>query len=401
MKSALYMLFFKYLMLRFVLITSISLGVALSLPAQNNTKKTISTVVIDPGHGGKDPGSITKRVHEKDIVLSIALKLGEYIKKNLPDVKVIYTRSTDVFIPLEQRAEIANKNQADLFISIHANKTDHPLPHGTETFAMGLSRVDQNLEVAKKENAAITYEDDYEKKYQGYDPNSAESFIIFSYVQNTYLKQSLDFANSIQREFAGTAKRANRGVKQAGFLVLWKTAMPGVLIETGFISNPDEEKFLTSASGQSQIAASIFRAFHNYKLQIESRSLYGTSKTDDADTSDKFEITNTTTDTLVADDTLQPASKSNDPQDDIEFSVQISASKTPLSTTSTFFKGLKNIETFRTSTGYKYSVGRKKKYSEITEYIKIIKNYFPDAFIIALRNGKIIPLKKALNEINN
>lgn len=400
MKSALNMLFFKYSVLRFALILGLVFIAAFNLSAQNNIKKTISTVVIDPGHGGKDPGAVTKRVREKDIVLAIALKVGEYIKQNLPDVKVIYTRSTDVFVPLEQRAEIANKNQADLFISIHANKTDHSAPRGAETFAMGLSRVDQNLEVAKKENAAILYEDNYEEKY-GYDPNSAESYIIFSYVQNTYLHQSLDFANSIQHEFTNTAKRANRGVKQAGFLVLWKTAMPGVLIEAGFISNPDEEKYLASERGQTQIATSIYRAFKNYKQQIESRSYYGNSEPLKEDTSGKVVADADTKDTILTEDSLTEQPQTSNKKEDIEFSIQISASKSPLSTNSSFFKGLKNIETFRSSTGYKYAVGRKKTYSEIIEYSKVVKNYFPDAFIIALRNGKIIPLKEALNEINN
>lgn len=395
------MLFFKYSVLRFALVWCVIFISVISLPAQNNIKKTISTVVIDPGHGGQDPGAITKKVREKDIVLAIALKVGEYIKKNLPDVNVIYTRKTDIFIPLEQRAQIANKNQADLFISIHANKTDHPAPHGVETFAMGLSRVDQNLEVAKKENAAILYEDNYEEKYQGYDPNSAESFIIFSYVQNTYLHQSLDFANTIQHEFTNSANRTNRGVKQAGFLVLWKTAMPGVLIETGFISNPDEEKYLTSENGQMQIANSIYRAFKNYKQKIESRSLYGASDSPKEDTSNKPVANAYNNDTIIIRDSLPEIVQNSSNKPEIEFCIQISASKSPLSTTSNFFKGLKNIETFRSPNGYKYAVGRKKTYSEIVEYSKVVKNYFPDAFIIALRDGKIIPLKEALNEINN
>lgn len=401
MKSALNMLFFKYSVLRFALVLGMLFISAINIPAQNNIKKTISTVVIDPGHGGKDPGAVTKRVREKDIVLAISLKVGEYIKKNLPDVKVIYTRSTDVFVPLEQRAEIANKNQADLFISIHANKTDHSGPHGTETFAMGLSRIDQNLKVAEKENAAILYEENYEEKYQGYDPNSAESFIIFSYVQNTYLHQSLDFANALQHDFTNNAKRVNRGVKQAGFLVLWKTAMPGVLIETGFISNPEEEKYLASQHGQTQIASSIYRAFKNYKEQIERKSLYGASESQKEDTSDKTMVEADTNDTIITSDSLTETLQATKKEQEIEFSIQISASKSPLSTTSSFFKGLKNIETIQSPTGYKYAVGRKKKYSEIIEYSKVIKNYFPDAFIIALRNGKIIPLKEALNEINN
>jgi N-acetylmuramoyl-L-alanine amidase len=400
MKSALNMLFFKYSVIRFALAGGLVFITSINIQAQNNIKKTISTVVIDPGHGGKDPGAVTKRVREKDIVLAISLKVGEYIKQNLPDVKVIYTRSTDVFIPLEQRAEIANKNQADLFISIHANKTDHSQPHGAETFAMGLSRVDQNLEVAKKENAAILYEDNYEEKY-GYDPNSAESYIVFSYVQNTYLHQSLDFANSIQHEFTNSAKRANRGVKQAGFLVLWKTAMPGVLIESGFISNPDEEKYLASERGQAQIATSIYRAFKNYKQQIESRSLYGSADSQKEDTSAKAIAADDTKDTVLTEDSLTELPQTTNNKEDVEFSIQISASKSPLSTNSNFFKGLKNIETIHSPTGYKYAVGRKKTYSEIVEYSKVVKNYFPDAFIIALRNGKIIPLKEALNEINN
>jgi N-acetylmuramoyl-L-alanine amidase len=364
---------------------------------QNTLKKQITTVVIDPGHGGKDPGTVVKKVYEKDIVLAIALKLGNYIKKNIPDVKVIYTRSTDVFIPLEERAEIANKNQADLFISIHANWNKNTEAHGTETYAMGLSKAKDNLEVAQKENSVILLEEDYTMKYQGYDPNSPESYIIFSLFQNKYIEQSLNFASYVQTQFKEKAQRHDREVKQAGFLVLWKTTMPSVLIEVGFISNPQEQKFLLSPYGQDLIASAIYRAFKNYKNDIENRSVYATTDNTEPNTDTLIEGNEPVK--LKNDDTLANTDTASD--NNVEFLIQISSSKNSISLNSDFFKGLPNVEEFKSESNYKYAVGRKSRYEEVVEYSKIVKNYFPDAFIIAVRNGKIIPLKEVLKEIKD
>ncbi|MBE0668162.1 MAG: N-acetylmuramoyl-L-alanine amidase, partial [Bacteroidales bacterium] len=227
------------------------------------------TVVIDAGHGGKDPGSIGySKTKEKDLNLKVAIKTGQTIKDNLKDVKVIYTRTDDTFLGLDERAEVANKNKADIFISIHANAWKDKRPYGAETFVLGQSMDDANLKVAMKENSVITFEEDYQTKYEGYDPNSVESFIIFSLMQNTYLKQSTEFASLIQYQFRDRVGRFDRGVKQAGLVVLWRSTMPSVLVELGFITHPEEEKFLLSESGQDYLASAIFRAFRDYKNSI-------------------------------------------------------------------------------------------------------------------------------------
>ena len=235
-----------------------------SLFSGNDENNIIKTVVIDAGHGGKDSGALGKFSMEKDVVLAIALKVGEYIEKNIDNVRVIYTRKEDVFIPLHERAEIANKNNADLFISIHANGIPDPALFGTETLVLGLHRANENFEVAKRENSVILLEDDYTTRYEGFDPNSPESYIIFSLMQNIYLEQSISFAKDVQDQFRDRVKRVDRGVKQQGLLVLAQTSMPGVLVETGFITNRDEEKFLNSEEGQDYLASAIYRAFKVY-----------------------------------------------------------------------------------------------------------------------------------------
>lgn len=229
----------------------------------------IRTVVIDAGHGGKDPGTVGKSIKEKDVVLKIALKVGEYIEKNIPEVKVIYTRKTDVFIELNERAAISNRNKADLFISIHANAISSPKTYGTETWVMGLHKSEDNLAVAKRENSVILYEDNYQEHYEGFD-NSPESYIMFSLMQNAYLENSLKFADKIEKQFKNKAGRHSRGVKQAGFVVLYKTATPSVLVEAGFLSNETEEKFLGTDNGRDLIASGIYRAFKEYKSEVES-----------------------------------------------------------------------------------------------------------------------------------
>lgn len=229
----------------------------------------IRTVVIDAGHGGKDPGTVGKTFKEKDVVLQIALKVGEYIEKNVSNVKVVYTRKIDQFIELTERAAIANRNKADLFISIHANAISNPKIFGTETWVMGLHKSEDNLSVAKRENSVILYEDNYEEHYEGFD-NSPESYIMFSLMQNAYLENSLRFADKIEKQFKNKAARHSRGVKQAGFVVLYKTATPSVLVEAGFLSNETEEKFLGTENGQDLIASGIYRAFKEYKSEVES-----------------------------------------------------------------------------------------------------------------------------------
>ena len=237
--------------------------------AQNSIK--IKTVVLDAGHGGKDTGAISKNgaIKEKDVTLSVALKLGKMINSNYPDVKVVYTRKRDEYIELSKRAEIANRNKADLFISIHVNSQKGTTATGTETFVMGTHKSSSNFEICKLENSVIVLEEDYQSKYEGFDPNSPESYIIFSLLQNTHLEQSLKFAALIQDNFKLGPIKVNRGVKQGGLLVLWKTTMPAVLTEIGFISNPAESNQLRRDAVQSQIAARIFNAFAKYKTDYE------------------------------------------------------------------------------------------------------------------------------------
>ena len=234
------------------------------------TNKKVKTVVIDAGHGGNDPGTHGVSTKEKDLVLKIALKTGKYIEKYLPEVKVIYTRKDDRFLELHERADIANKNKADLFISIHANALGKSTVHGTETYVMGLHTNEKNFNVAKRENSVILLEEDHEEKYEGFDPNSPESYIIFSMTQNAYLDNSLLLANNIEMQFKKRAGRKSLGVKQAGFQVLWNTYMPSVLVEIGYLTNLKEEKELNTIKVQDYIASGIFRAFRDYKTQIES-----------------------------------------------------------------------------------------------------------------------------------
>lgn len=223
-------------------------------------------LVIDAGHGGKDPGAVGAISKEKDINLKVALALGKLVEDNLKDVKVVYTRKTDVFVELDARAGIANANKADLFISIHTNASaGNKTVKGTETYTLGMHRAASNLEVAKRENSAIMLEKNYEERYEGFNPKSSESYIIFELMQDEYMKQSVSLAGNIQKEFANTAKRNNRGVYQAGFLVLRATSMPSCLVELGYISTPDEERYLNSQEGVSNLSKSIFNAVKQYK----------------------------------------------------------------------------------------------------------------------------------------
>lgn len=232
----------------------------------------IDKVVIDAGHGGKDPGTQGNISDEKDVALKIAMDLGRIINENLKDVKVIYTRNSDKFIELENRASIANKNDADLFISIHCNSVpaNKINTYGTETYVMGTNHSEGNFEIAKRENSVILLEDNYKERYEGFDPNSPESLILFSLYQKAYMDNSIDFASRVESQFRKRVGRNSRGVKQAGLWVLWRTAMPSVLIEVGFLSNPKEERYLNDDLGQVYLSSAIYRAFKDYKDELES-----------------------------------------------------------------------------------------------------------------------------------
>lgn len=358
--------------------------------AQNNNSITgIKKVVIDPGHGGIDPGALGKFSKEKDIVLSVALKLGNLIKKNYPELEVIYTRTTDEFIPLYQRAEIANQNKANLFISIHCNSTaSSKNSYGVETWVLGESKAEENFEVAKKENSVILLEKDYTTRYEGFDPNSPESYILLSVMQRAHLKNSIQMAQYIQDNIKNNTNLYDRSVKQAGFLVLAKTAMPSVLVEIGFISNPEEEKYLNSEKGQDEIALSIFEAFKKYKNYVDTHTLPIIAENNNNNQSNNLSELN-------AENNSSNNLKSNN-KDIIEFKVQILASKQPLPSSHKIFKEFDNVEQYFYNGYYKYTISSDTNYLKALENLKQIRKKVPDAFLIATKNGEIIPL----NEIN-
>ncbi len=335
-------------------------------------------VVLDAGHGGKDSGARGSMSMEKDIVLDISKQVGHYLSAHLENVKVIYTRDDDTFVELYKRAEIANKNEADLFVSIHANASPSKRPYGTETFVMGLHKTESNLEVAQKENAVITLEEDYTERYEGYDPHSAESYIIFSLMQNTFLEQSLRAAELIQKEFREKARRKDRGVKQAGFLVLWNTSMPSVLVETGFISNSREETYLNSEQGKDYLASAIFRAIRAFLEELE--------KSQAPDISYEQNSKDKNTDEIAE-------------ENEIRFMVQLTASSQLADTTSkTFSQYSKQLKVIKIGQYYKYYFGEVGTYAEAKELQKKCENDFPDAFIVAFQGKRPISIKDAINQ---
>lgn len=262
----------------FVRILALSMFLLFFMPAAKLPLRKIDkiqTIVLDAGHGGDDTGAPgikgSREFLEKDITLDLVLRLGKLIEEKMPGVKVLYTRKVDKSVKLWERPNFANKNEADLFISIHCNANNNPKAHGSETYFMGLHVNEGNLDVAKRENAAITYESDYQnnERYGGFDPNSPESHIIFSLVQNAYMNQSLRLSSYVETETGKISQIRSRGVKQAGFLVLWKTSMPSILVETGFITNPEDRKYLASDEGKNTIAKGIDNAIENYRSFVE------------------------------------------------------------------------------------------------------------------------------------
>ena len=331
----------------------------------------IQTIVIDAGHGGKDTGALGKVTTEKALNLAVALKFGNYIKENLPDVKVIYTRDKDKFVELSERAAIANRNNADVFISIHCNSTETAnSAYGAETFVMGESKNEKNLAVAKKENAAILLEDNTDA-YDNFDPNSTEAYILFSLSQSLYQSQSLDLADKVQKQFASKG-RHDRGVQQAGFLVLWKTSMPSILVELGFINNTKEEQFLNSEKGQTQMALALYRAFEEYKRE--------------------FEAENHISDKPAESNESQPVSVGGDTY----FTVQFSTLNKKVPVTDKAFKGIKDVEFYEYNGAYRYVSGRFLTKAEAVARQNEVRNLgFKDAFVIAFVNGERVSVKQA------
>lgn len=315
------------------------------------------TLVIDPGHGGKHPGTIRGKTFEKDITLSVALELGKQIKNEHPDVKIIYTRTSDKFVGLSDRAKIANKNNADLFISIHVNSVENKKIHGVETFVMGLDKSGSNMEVCKLENSVITLEDDYSSKYSGFDPNNPESYIIFSLLQNSHLEQSLIYAENAQNRLLKGPINFNRGVKQAAFLVLWKCTMPSVLVELGFLSNDNDYKKLVNKSYQKNMATKLAEAFSDYKSQYEKKIRRTEIKTNNPNL--------------------------NTNNDNITYKIQIFATTKKLKSNSKSFKGY-NCSYIKAGKYYKYTIGDYRTQKEAKKSLTKIKRNFPEAYIIKL-----------------
>ena len=428
------------------------------------------TLVIDAGHGGNDAGAVGKITKEKTINLNVALAFGKLVEQNCPDVKVIYTRKTDVFIPLHTRADIANKNKADLFISIHTNALPKGrISRGLETYTLGMHRAADNLAVAKRENEVILYEQDYKQRYQGFDPNSSESYIMFEFMQDHNMAQSVELAKFVQRRTCASAGRLDKGVKQAGFLVLRETSMPSCLIELGFISTPDEERFLNSTSGVNQLGRGIYQAFVDYKRKYDTNVSVTykeepqqqevktpavapetpkqevkqeTKKESKKEKKRKKKEAEEKVDTAVAEKPAAPAEKPAAPvekpvdkivapvekKDTVAqpapapvpeekpaapvkttvvassapvFKVQILASSSKLPLSSPQFKGQEGIDSYEEGGLYKFTVGASTDYNEIYQLRKSLLDKFPQAFIIAFKDGQKTDVRKAIEEFKN
>jgi len=337
----------------------------------NPSPYKIKKVVIDAGHGGKDPGCVGAKTTEKKIALDLALKVGAKIKAAHPEVEVIYTRKTDVFLELHERAAVANKSHADFFISIHCNATTNKKVYGTETFVLGLHRAKDNLNVAKRENEAIFFEDDYQENYSGYDPNSPEGHILLSFFQNAFLNQSISFAEKVERNFVN-GKRHSRGVKQDGFLVLRHATMPAVLVEAGFLSNLDEEAFLMSDKGQEIIASGIAKAFTDYKEQSEI-----------------FQQP------LLASNQLSSEAPISDGV--IEFCVQFLSSPGKTHPDAAKFQTWGKLKVRKEGSTYKYQIAALPNYDSANKMKQILLSKgYKDAFITAYNGGERISVQQAV-----
>lgn len=370
--------------------------------------KKVKTVVIDAGHGGKDPGCHGSFAYEKDICLAIALKLGKLIEEHYEDVKVVYTRKTDVFLELHTRAKIANDHKADLFICIHVNAGGNGNAYGAETYVMGLHKSEANLAVAKRENAAILYEDNYQKEYEGFDLNSDEGNIIFSLYQNKFLEQSISFASKVQHYFKNYAGRHDRGVRQAGFLVLVRTAMPSVLIETGFITHNEEEEFLTDDIGQEILASAIFQAFVDYKKEVEGDQYTGIKKEfKPIALSEYKEFKSSSSATTKSNEQKPTKSGEKESAENLEqpsgirFKVQFLSLPSKLSLDDQAFKGIFQIEIEEINGMYRYMSGNETTLDAALALQKYIREKgYSDAFVVAFNGSERISVKEALEILN-
>lgn len=374
------------------------------------------TLVIDPGHGGHDAGALGAISKEKNINLAVALRFGKYVEQNLPEVRVIYTRKTDVFIPLNERANIANRANADLFISVHTNALPAgKVARGFETYTLGMHRAKDNLDVAMRENSVISMEKDYQQRYQGFDPRSSESYIIFEFIQGKNMERSVDLARMIQRGVCDGANRPDKGVHQAGFLVLRETSMPGCLIELGFITTPDEERLLNNDSRVDDIARGIYEAFAKYKNKYD-RSVSVPYRAKD---SEEVNIPKIVPDqepapkTRVVTRGKQPKREEATPEqpkrvekkvknaevaDAPVFKLQIFVGSRNLRKGDAHFKGETDYDSFQEGNLVKYTLGASTNYNEIYRLRKEKLDKFPEAFIIAFKNGQKYDVNQAIRE---
>ena len=354
------------------------------------------TLVIDAGHGGHDAGALGAKSKEKNINLNVALAFGRYVERNMPDVRVIYTRTTDVFIPLHDRANIANKANADLFISVHTNALPAgKIARGFETYSLGMHRAKDNLDVAMRENSVISMEKGYQQTYQGFDPKSSESYIIFEFIQGKNMERSVEIARSIQNSVCQNANRPDKGVHQAGFLVLRETSMPSCLIELGFITTPDEENLLNDESRIDDIAKAIYEGFAKYKNKYDKRVTipYRSQASEGNDIP-----------SIVPDSYKRPVApvKKQTPasvkSDAPIFKVQILVSSRVLRKGDAHFKGEENYDSYQESGMVKYTIGASANYNEIYQLRKSLLDKFPEAFIIAFKNGEKYDVNQAIRE---
>ncbi len=367
---------------------SIVLAVLLSLSVWADKPYTL---VLDPGHGGKDAGAVGKTSMEKDLNLKLALKVGELINAQYPEVNVVYTRSTDVFIPLQTRADIANKNNADLFMSIHTNSAESKAAHGVETFILGTDKMEKNLDVAMRENAVMKLEADYQTTYQGFDPNSIDSYIMFELMQNSYMDQSLRFATLVQNQFVGSLNRGDRGVRQAAFWVLLKTACPSILFEMGFISNPDEEKFLNMKGTLDQMAHALVDAFGVYFRGSQIKQINQTDNgewrksAEPAEPAKQPEVKQTEPAKQSEVKQTEPATTETPVAIQEAYAVQVCASRTQLAPNDPKLKG-QQCGCIQAGEWYKYYVGPFPSREAAQTMQTELKSLFPDCWVIKLNN---------------
>ncbi len=360
--------------------------------------------MIDAGHGGKDPGCLGTYSREKDVALDVALKTGKLISENCPNVKVIYTRSTDVFVELYNRAKIANNHHADLFISFHCNANDNHSAHGVETYVMGLSKSEKNLAVARAENSAMLKEEGYKENYAGFNPDSPESAVMFSLYSSAYLNNSILLADKVQKNLVGVTHLLDRGVKQAPYWVLWSVSMPSILIEMGFLSNPTEEKFLTDEQHKKEIADAIYRGFAAYYTQMTGDRVSipepkkQESKNDKPETKNDNNADNPVdnqSDKKADDETAKIANTPVSP-DAVRFMVQFMAVPDKIALTDKRFKDIPKVNRYYEGGLWKYTAGSESNLQSAKDILASLKSKYPDAFVIAFKGDQKIPVSEAV-----